>query len=95
MAGPRRVLDDLDPARELERDGDGRLVMRIAVPFAAKDDVSLKQVGDELVVSAGREKRTIILPPALARQRPSGARLEGGALEVSFEERDERERVTA
>ena len=34
----------------------------------------------------GHEKRTIILPSALARQRPTGARLEGGSLEVSFED---------
>jgi arsenite-transporting ATPase len=63
---------------------DGRAVLRLRVPFAERGDVGLKKVGAELVVTVGNEKRTIILPSALARQRPTGARLEGGSLEVSF-----------
>jgi arsenite-transporting ATPase len=65
---------------------DGRTVLRLRVPFAERGDVGLKKVGAELVVTVGHEKRTIILPSALARQRPTGARLEGGSLEVSFED---------
>ena len=65
---------------------DGRTVLRLRMPFAERGDVSLKKVGPELVVTVGHEKRTIILPSALARRRPSGARLEGGSLEVSFED---------
>jgi arsenite-transporting ATPase len=65
---------------------DGRTVLRLRVPFAERGDVGLKKVGQELVVTVGHEKRTIILPSALARQRPTGARLEGGSLEVSFED---------
>jgi arsenite-transporting ATPase len=65
---------------------DGRTVLRLRMPFAERGDVGLKKVGAELVVTVGHEKRTIILPSALARQRPSGARLEGGSLEVSFED---------
>jgi arsenite/tail-anchored protein-transporting ATPase len=70
--------------REVEQGDDGATTMRIRVPFAERSQISLKKVGSELVVAAGREKRTIILPPALARRSPSGARLEDGALEVSF-----------
>ena len=65
---------------------DGHTVLRLRMPFAERGDVGLKKVGSELVVTVGHEKRTIILPSALARQRPSGARLEGGSLEVSFED---------
>jgi len=65
---------------------DGRTVLRLRIPFAERGDVGLKKVGSELVVTVGHEKRTIILPSALARQRPSGARLEGGSLEVTFED---------
>ena len=64
---------------------DGRTTLRIPVPFEEKGELGLKKVGAELVVSVGRRKRTIILPSALARRRPTGARLEGGSLEVSFE----------
>jgi arsenite/tail-anchored protein-transporting ATPase len=64
----------------------GRTVLRLRMPFAQRGDVGLKKVGSELVVTVGHEKRTIILPSALARQSPTGARLEGGTLEVSFED---------
>jgi len=64
----------------------GRTVLRLRMPFAERGDVSLKKVGPELVVTVGHEKRTIILPSALARRRPTGAKLEGGSLEVSFED---------
>ena len=65
---------------------DGRTVLRLRMPFAERGDVGLKKVGSELVVTVGHEKRTIILPSALTRQRPTGAQLEGGSLEVSFED---------
>jgi arsenite/tail-anchored protein-transporting ATPase len=72
-------------AHEVVSEG-GRTVLRLRMPFAERGDVSLKKVGPELVVTVGHEKRTIILPSALARQRPTGARLEGGALEVTFDD---------
>jgi arsenite-transporting ATPase len=65
---------------------DGRTVLRLRMPLAERGDVDLKKVGQELIVTVGREKRTIILPSALARRRPTGARLEGGFLEVGFED---------
>lgn len=74
------------------RSVDGRTVLSIRVPFADRSELQLSKVGQELIVRAGREKRTIILPTALARHRPAGARLEAGTLEVSFEdERPQRE----
>ncbi len=68
------------------REVDGRTVLSIRVPFADRSELGLSKVGNELIVRAGREKRTIILPTALARHRPAGARLEAGTLEVSFED---------
>ncbi len=65
----------------------GRTTLRLRVPFTERDEVSLKKVGPELVVTVGHQKRTIILPGSLARQRPTGAKLEGGSLEVSFDGR--------
>jgi arsenite-transporting ATPase len=63
-------------------DGAGRL--RLAVPFADRGDVSLKKVGDELVVRVDGRKRTVVLPPALAALKPAGASLDGGVLVVRF-----------
>jgi arsenite/tail-anchored protein-transporting ATPase len=58
--------------------------LRLAVPFADKGDVSLRKVGDELVVRVDGRKRTVVLPPALAALKPAGAALDGGALVVRF-----------
>ena len=62
----------------------GTAVLRIGLPFGERGEIGLKKVGAELIVSVGPRKRTIILPAALARRRPTGAKLRDGALEVSF-----------
>jgi arsenite/tail-anchored protein-transporting ATPase len=86
------VFDGRDPAailhdeltQELVTDN-GRATLRVAVPFAERDELSLKKIGLEVIVRAGTQKRTIMLPPALAGYATSGARFEDGALEIVFE----------
>jgi arsenite-transporting ATPase len=83
--------DDRDPAavmhsglaQEIES-VNGLAILRIQVPFGERGEIALKKVGPELIVSVGPRKRTIILPAALARRSPTGAKLVDGALEVSF-----------
>ena len=67
----------------------GRATLRLDVPFAEKGDLGLKKIGLEVVVRVGGQKRTIMLPPALAPYSASGARFEDGTLEISFERRPE------
>jgi arsenite/tail-anchored protein-transporting ATPase len=83
--------DELDPAavlfesvtQELQvNDGEARL--RVALPFTTKADVKLKKIGLELVVAVDGQKRTIMLPDALAGYRPTAATLDEGKLEVTF-----------
>ena len=76
------LLDE--QAHEFSEGTNGGTTLRISVPFTDRSEVSLKQVGSELIVGAGGQKRTLILPPALARRRSSGAKLRDGALEVTF-----------
>ncbi len=86
------LFSDLDPAavlheqitQQLEVDDHGAL-LKLALPFASKGDISLKQLGLELVVRVDGQKRTIMLPPALAAFRPTEATFEDGALEVRFD----------
>src|SRR3712207_758407 len=59
--------------------------LRLELPFADKGELDLKKVGAELVVRVGSHKRTMLLPPALAGYRPSGATFEDGALTVTFD----------
>ncbi len=81
---PQEVLYS-ELAQELSMEGDVA-TLRLPIPFAEKAEIDLKKVGDELIVSVGGEKRTIILPAALAEQRPSGASFEAGTLKVTFDD---------
>jgi len=77
-------------SQELVADN-GSATLRLPIPFAEKADIDLKKIGLEVIVKVGGgQKRTIILPPAMAAYRPSHARFEGGALEVLFEKSDDR-----
>jgi arsenite-transporting ATPase len=87
------LFADRDPAAVLYTELAQRItsdaagtVLSIRVPFADRDELTLKKVGQELIVRAGREKRTIILPTALSRHSPSGAKLTDGVLEISFDD---------
>ncbi|HWD75525.1 MAG TPA: ArsA family ATPase [Solirubrobacteraceae bacterium] len=80
---PSAVLHDA-LAQELEVvDGGARL--RLDLPFAEKGDISLKQIGLELIVGVDGQRRTNMLPPAKAAMRPSAATFEDGALQISFD----------
>jgi arsenite-transporting ATPase len=80
---PAAVLHDRI-SQELVSDN-GRATLRLALPFAERDQLELKKIGLEVVVRVGSQKRTIILPPALAGYAASGARFENGSLEIVFE----------
>ncbi len=75
-------------SRELVSDN-GDATLRLAIPFVEKADISLKKIGLEVVVRVGAQKRTIMLPAAMAAYRPSGAHYEDGALAVSFRSGDD------
>jgi arsenite/tail-anchored protein-transporting ATPase len=76
-------------SQELVTDN-GSATLRLPIPFVEKADIDLKKIGLEVIVRVGGQKRTIILPPAMAAYRPRTARFESGALEVLFERSDER-----
>jgi arsenite-transporting ATPase len=86
---PGAVLHD-DLSQELTSEN-GSATLRLPLPFAEKGDIDLKKIGLEVVVRVGGQKRTIMLPPALASYRPRGARFEDGALQVTFEREESRE----
>ncbi len=89
------VFGELDPGAVLHSEigqqlvtDNGRAKLRVKVPLAAKGDLSLKKIGLEVIVRVGSQKRTVMLPPALAAYSTSGAHFEDGMLEISFERRD-------
>jgi arsenite-transporting ATPase len=86
------AFGELDPAAVLHESLTQQLVIGehdaslvLALPFARKGDISLKKIGAELVVRVDGQKRTIILPPALASYTPTEAAFDDGALRVSFD----------
>ena len=59
--------------------------LRLAIPFVKKQEIGLKQVGLELIVTAANQRRTIMLPPTLAAYKPVSATYVDGTLEVTFQ----------
>jgi arsenite/tail-anchored protein-transporting ATPase len=80
---PAAVLHD-KLSQELEV-SDGGAELRITLPFARKGDISLKKIGLELIVGVDGQRRTIILPSALAAFQPTAATFEDGTLAVTFQ----------
>ena len=76
-AGPLRVTRNRSGA-----------VLRLDLPFVTRGEVDLARHGDELVVTVGSYRRLLSLPPGLARHQVTGARVDDGALQVRFEERN-------
>jgi arsenite/tail-anchored protein-transporting ATPase len=85
---PAAVLHDSLTQELLVSEHGARI--RLALPFVQKGDISLKKIGLELVVGVDGQRRTIMLPPALAALRPSAATLEDGTLEVTFNRQQRR-----
>lgn len=79
---PWGLLHD-EVTQQLEADAEGAR-LRIAIPFVRKEEIALKQVGDELLIITPTLRRTIILPTSVAALSASGASYEDGALEVRF-----------
>jgi len=69
--------------QSIETDDEGAR-LRLLVPFAKKSEIGLKQVGLELIVTAGGRRRVIMLPPTLAAYKPVSATYLDGTLEVTF-----------
>ena len=72
-------------SHELEVD-EGKARLRLDLPFARRGDIALKKIGPELVVRVDGQKRTIMLPPALAGWHATEARFADGALHVTLDD---------
>jgi arsenite/tail-anchored protein-transporting ATPase len=81
-AAPDAILHDTI-TQSIESDEHGAK-LRLTIPFAKKEEIGLKQVGLELIVTAASQRRTIMLPPTLAAYKPVSATYVDGILEVSF-----------
>ena len=60
------------------------VVLGIELPFATRGEVQLSRTDDELVVTVGPHRRSLVLPDSLRRRDLGGADLCGDRLEVRF-----------
>ena len=72
------------PVQDLLGTPERVLVWRIPLPGADRADLDLVRRGDELALSVGPYRRTVLLPSALRRCTVAGAALREGVLAVRF-----------
>jgi arsenite/tail-anchored protein-transporting ATPase len=85
------LFGDTDPTDRLskgrpfrvEDDGDN-VVLVVGMPFAEHSDVDVMRHEDELFVTVGPYRRSIVLPDSLRRRQVLRAKLAGGELRVTF-----------
>jgi len=78
-ATPFRVFDDGD-----------EVVLELSLPLAERGEVDVVRRHDEIVVTVGPYRRSLILPDSLKRREVVGARLATGVLQVRFGVKGER-----
>jgi len=79
---PTLRLSTTAPFR-VEEEGD-LIVLVLAVPFAERAEVDVMRHGDELFVTVGPYRRSLLLPDSLLRRQVRRAKLEDGSLRISF-----------
>jgi arsenite-transporting ATPase len=79
---PVACLHEGEPL-QVDRDGDG-FVLRLALPFADRDDLDVGRREDELLVRVGPYRRALVLPDSLRRRPVTEAAMRGGSLVVHF-----------
>ncbi len=91
----KSLFDDEDPTKIFFRGEsqavektDGYYILTVALPFTDKEDISLTQSGNELIVQAGKYKRNIMLPHALVGLPIGGAKFEDNNLRIRFKEQE-------
>ena len=70
----------------VDRDGD-RFVLTLELPFAGRNEVDVARSGDELIITLGAHRRSLVLPESLRRREVASATMDAGALRVAFAER--------
>jgi arsenite-transporting ATPase len=60
------------------------LLLSVQLPFAERDEVDLGRAGDEIVLTVGPHRRSMVLPDSLVRREIAGARFVDERLVVEF-----------
>ena len=79
---PTKQLSDAKPFRVAEEDG--KVVLVLSVPFVESGEVEVLRHGDELYITVGPYRRSMVLPDSLKRREVQRAKLGNGELRVTF-----------
>jgi arsenite-transporting ATPase len=79
---PMAVLHEDEPMR-VRRDEAGRMVLELRLPFA-EERFDLSRKDDDLIVTVGSHRRSIMLPQSLRRRAVVDAAFEGPVLRIYF-----------
>ncbi|MEN8040333.1 MAG: ArsA family ATPase [Actinomycetota bacterium] len=80
---PTEKLSEAQPLR-IESAEDDRVELVMIVPFAERGDIDLMRHGDELFITIGQYRRSLLLPDSLQRRTIQGAKMHDGELRVIF-----------
>ncbi|MCZ7532919.1 MAG: ArsA family ATPase [Acidimicrobiia bacterium] len=80
---PTLQLSDAQPLRVVDTP-DGNVALIVTVPFAEKGEVEVLRHDDELFVTVGPYRRSLVLPDSLKRRTVKSAKLDEGHLSVVF-----------
>ena len=89
------LYGDRDPTARLATntpfrmfDSDGEVVLALRLPLAERGEVDVVRHHDEVYVTVGPYRRSLLLPDSLRRREVTGARLTEGELWIRFGVRD-------
>jgi len=81
---PTDRLSKVDPLRVVDEVDSDDVALVLTVPLAEKGEVDVMRHDDELFVTIGPYRRSLVLPDSLKRRRIKRAKLEAGELRVVF-----------
>jgi arsenite-transporting ATPase len=81
---PTERLSEGHALRVEESDDSGDVELVMSVPFAERGDVDLMRHGDEVFVTVGSYRRSLVLPDSLQRRTIRGAKIHDGELRIVF-----------
>jgi arsenite-transporting ATPase len=81
-ADPKAILHDDEPMR-VHRDDEGGMVLELRLPYA-EERFDLARKDDDLIVTLGSHRRSIMLPQSLRRRQIVDASFEGPVLQITF-----------
>jgi arsenite-transporting ATPase len=81
---PTDRLSEGHALRVEESDDSGDVELVMSVPFTERGDVDLMRHGDEVFITVGSYRRSLVLPDSLQRRTIRGAKIHDGELRIVF-----------